>query len=217
MKWNFGAYIIGPPEFGKSSVLVELFRRHMDTMPNPIAFMHDPVHQFAQEGCAYAADANAWRVQAAAAAKEKKPMPRAFSIGGSTSDLAELAMEVGERCGNTQWNVNTQIFVALDEQSENDSSGASHAGRVDTRMIAQRRHKGIGFAINMQDPMMMHPRLMRMATDFYLFRMTTTHSYAMDERLFLEKGTLHRAGVCSLPPRKYLHARQADGVVSEPL
>jgi hypothetical protein len=217
MRWNFCGFIVGPPEYGKTTVARSLVRRHLAELPTGVVFVHDPVGQFGRDGCHWYANAAAWRVAAAKAAKEKKPMPRGAALGGSTEEIMVLARELGERCGNRQENVRVPILVVLDEGSTNDSSGSTWAGKEDVQSLAMRRHRGIGFVFNLQDPMMLTAQLWRLGTDFYLFACTSKHARTLDDRLYLEPGTLERAGICKLDKHRYLHVRQRVGVVSEAL
>jgi hypothetical protein len=216
MRWNFCGFIVGPPEYGKTSVARDIVRRHLRETSG-IAFIHDPVAQYRKDGAAYFENAAAWRAAAAAAAKAGKTMPRAASLGGSTADIVALAMSLGRRAGNTQENVRLPILVVLDEGSTSDSSGSTWIGKDDLQALAMRRHLGIGFVFNLQDPMMLTAQFFRLGTDFYLLACTSKHARTLDDRLYLELGTLERAGVCALPMHHYLHVRQRVGVVREEL
>jgi hypothetical protein len=217
MKWNFCAFIVGPPEYGKTTIARQLVRRHLRELPSGVVFVHDLVGQYGKDGCHWYADASAWRAAAAKAAKEKRPMPRGAALGGSTEAIVQLARELGEKCGNRQEDVRVPILVVLDEGSTNDASGSTWAGKEDVQSLAMRRHRGNGFVFNLQDPMMLTAQLWRLATDFYLFKCTTKHARILDDRLYLETGSLERAGLCTLPKHRYLHVRQGAGVVAEPL
>lgn len=217
MKWNCCAFAVGPPEYGKTTIARALLRRHLAEMPNPLVLVHDPVNQYAKDGCVKFADANAWRAAAVDAAKKKQPMPRAAALGGSDADIARLALDVGLRAGNTQDDVRLQIWFARDEASLATASGSTYVGAIDNELLATRRHRGVGMLFNLQDPSQLTSRFFRMGTDFYLFAQTSRAAVKLDELLFLEPGTLHRAGVTRLPKYKYLHVKQREGVVSEPL
>jgi hypothetical protein len=217
MKWNFCAFIVGPPEYGKTTIARALVRRHMTEMPNPVVLVHDPVNQFAKDGCKFFKDANAWRAAAAEAAKKKQPISRGASLGGSDEEIMRLALDVGQRAGNNQDNVRVQILVVRDEASLATGSGATHMGATDNELLATRRHRGVGIVFNLQDPSQLTSRFFRMGTDFYLLAQTTRAAAKLDELLFLEPGTLMRAGVTQLPKHKYLHVKQREGVVRDAL
>jgi hypothetical protein len=217
VKWNFCAYVIGPPEYGKTSILRKLVRRHLTTLPNGIALIHDPVAQFAKDGCAFYKDASTYRAALAAAHAKKQPVPRGASIGGSADELTKLALAMGERAGNTQDHVRVPILLGFDEGSLRDGSGATWMGKEDNQLLATRRHKGVGIVMNLQDTAQLTERFFRMSTDVYLMAQTTEFLLKLDKALMLEKGTLIRAGANQLPMHKYLHVRLRVGVVSEPL
>lgn len=215
MRWNFCAMIVGLPEYGKTSVARALVRKHYE-LPGAVALVHDPVGQFGGDRCYWYKDANAWRDAARVAAKpDAVPMPRFCSLGGSTEEIVELARELGERAGNTQWNCRVPILVVLDEGSTNDNSGSTWIGKQDLQSLAMRRHKGNGFVFNVQDPTMLTARFWQFSTDFYIMMQTEKHARLLDERLSLPPGTLQAAGVCTLPPHKFLHCRKVVGPVGE--
>lgn len=214
MRWNFCGLIAGPPGYGKTTVARHLVRRHLQGT-NGIVLAHDPVSQYRADGCVPFETTNVWRTSAAVAAKEKKQMVRGASLGGASSDVVSLAIALGKRAGNTQENVRLPILVVLDEGSANDSSGGTWIGKGDEQALAMRRHLGIGFVFNVQDPMMLHPRFWQLATDFYLFAQTSKHVRVLEERLLVEPGTLARTQTLGM--HEYVHARTREGIVSDPL
>jgi hypothetical protein len=210
--------VVGPSEYGKTSIARSLVRRHLAETPNGLAFVSDPVGQFGRDGCYWYPSTDAWRARARDALKpDGAPMPRGASFACGTDEIVALAKEVGERVGNTQWDVRQRILVVFDEGSTSESSGATWMGKQDEQSLAMRRHRGNGFVFNIQEPTMLHPRFFLFATDFYIFVQTARHAAVLDERLALEKGTMQRAGVCTLPPHRYVHARKVVGVVQEEL
>lgn len=217
MRWNFCAYIIGPPEYGKTSILRKLVRRHLTELPTGIVLIHDPVAQFAKDGCAFYRDANAYRAAAAAALKAKKPMPRGASLGGSAEELTRLALSLGERAGNTQDHVRVPILLGFDEASLRDGSGSTWMGKDDNELLSTRRHRGVGIVMNIQDTGQLTERFFRMSTDNYVLAQTTESATKLEKALMLERGTLLRAGVTQLPIHQYLHVRLRVGVVAEAL
>lgn len=217
MKWNFCAYIIGPPEYGKTTLLRQLVERHFKSMPTGIVFVHDPVAQFAGDGCAYYKDANAWRAAAADVAKNKgATMPRGASVGGSAEDLTRLALSLGEKCGNTHEHVRVPILLAFDEASLRDGSGATWMGKDDNELLATRRHRGVGIVFNLQDASQLTERFFRMSTDVYVFVQTTENTWKLEKALMLERGRL-APHVASLEKHDYLHVRLVEGIVQEAL
>lgn len=216
MKWNYCAYVVGPPEYGKTTIAAMIARRHLETMPTGILFVHDPVAQFAKHGCAYYATVDAWRVAAREASTKKTALPRGASIGGDASEVTALALELGEKMNRADA-VRVPILLVYDEASLMDTSGSTYMGKLDNTLIATRRHRGVGLVFNLQDPGQLTSRFFRMGTDYYLLAQTSRAAAQLDERLYLEPGTMLAAGVTRLEMHQYLHVRQRVGVVAEPL
>lgn len=215
MKWNFMALIIGPPEYGKTSILRALARRHLQEHEKGIVLLHDPVGQFFKDACVWYRDANAYRAAVRAAHEKKLPMPRGASIGGSDVELIRLAIEMGKRAGNTQWNVRLPIFVGFDETAMKQGSGATYVGDDDGELMTARRHYGIGIAINAQDGGMLMKRWLTLATDLYLMVQTEEDVLRIEKKFKLAKGSLVRSGATRLAMHNFLHVRHVVGVVGE--
>lgn len=214
--WNFSGIIVGPRGFGKTTLQISLIERHLRET-NGIVVAHDPVMQFAKYGCAYYPDVAAWRAANAAAARERKPMPRGSCIGGLDSEaVTQLALELGEKM-NTADRVAVPILVPYDEASLRDGSGSTHIGDLDRQMLSLARHRGVGPVFNLQEAKQLVAQFFRQATDVYLFRQTEDRARELDNLLVLEKHTLVRAGVTRLEKHNYLHVRTGEGIVDEPL
>lgn len=213
-RWNLTVIIVGLPGDGKTTVVKRIIANHLRTTPG-IVLAHDPLAQFTSVGCRHYASVAAYRAAAAAAARDKAPMPRGAAIGGDTSDdVTELAMELGERL-NTADRVRVPILVPYDEGSLREGSGSTWMGKVDRRFLALRRHRGVGPVFNVQDVAMLTQGFYRMATDVVLFQLPSDRARDLDEKLYLERGTLERAGVTRLPHHYYLRVRPRVGVVAE--
>jgi hypothetical protein len=214
--WNFAAVVVGLPGVGKTTLQVQLIRRHLQT-PTGIVLAHDPMAQFTRHGCHFYKDANAWRAAAAKAAKSKTPMPRGASIGGYDSDgITTLALEIGELCNRAE-RITVPILVPYDEGSLREGSSSSHITPLDNRLLAVRRHAGVGPVFNLQECKQLTARFYRVATDVFLFRQTAERARELDSLLFLERGTLEAAGVTQLENHRYLHVKVGQGIVREPL
>lgn len=215
MSWNFTGIIVGLPQYGKTSIARALVRRHLRET-NGIVLVHDPMAQFGRDGCHFYADVASWRRAAFDATKHKRPMPRGASLGGTTDEIVELAQSLGARAGNTQEHVRLPILVVLDEGSM-AGSGSTWISSEDQQALATRRHRGVGFVFNIQTPTMLTEQFYLFATDLYLFAQMSDHALLLDKRMFLEKGTLQRAGVCALEQHRYLHVQKRVGVVGAAL
>ncbi len=130
--------------------------------------------------------------------------------------MTQLGLDLGERL-NTANRVTTPILIAYDEGSLRGASGSTFISPLDNQALALRRHRGVGMIFNLQLPTQLTARFWNMSTDAYVFRQTTKSAKALDELLFLEEGTLARAGVCQLEKFSYLHVRVGDGIVDEEL
>lgn len=215
-RWNFNAIIVGLPGDGKTTVVMHYIRRHLLETPG-IVIAHDPLAQFTRIGCVHYPSVGAYRAASAKAAKAKAPMPRGASIGGDDADaITELALGLGEKL-NTADRVRVPILVPFDEGSMRDGSGSTWMGKLDRRFIVLRRHRGVGGIFNVQETAMLTAAFYRMSTDVILFQLPSDRAAKLDVKLYLEKGTLVRAGVTRLPPHKYIRVRPRVGVVEGPL
>jgi hypothetical protein len=213
VSFNESHIIVGPPGCGKTTLAAALGRKHLAGGDNHVLFVHDPVQQFAKHGCQVYADAAAWRAAAAAAAAEQTPMPRGASLGGNDEDVLRLVLDIGERVNRAD-HVRVRMFFIRDEGSLG-SSGPTHMARLDNEAMAIRRHRGIAFVFNLQDPNQLTERFYRQSTDVWLFRQTSDRAAKLDNLLLLERGELARAGVTRLPPHHYIHVRLGEGIVAE--
>lgn len=220
--WNLCAYLIGPPEYGKTSLMRTLVRRHLQTVPTGPVLIHDPVAQFRKDGAVFYKNVEAYRARLVEAAKKKggggaEHVPRVASIGGSAEALTKFAMQLGERAGNSQDFVRVPVLLCFDEGSLRDGSGATWMGKDDNELLATRRHKGVGILMNIQDASQLTERFFRMSTDVYVMAQTSKNALRLDRAMMLEDGTLERAGVTKLDKHRYLHVKLRVGVVPEAL
>lgn len=215
MSFNQSHIIVGPPGCGKTTLAAQLVRRHL-ALPKGIVFAHDPVGQFRKHGCLPYSNAAAWRTAAAECARSKGELqlPRGASLGGSDEEITRLALELGEKC-NTADRVELPMLVVYDEGSLRTSSGSTFIGATDNEALAIRRHRGVAFVFNLQDPAQLTERFFRMSTDVWMFRQTSSNAAKLENLLLLEKGDLVRAGITRLPQHHYIHVRLGEGIVAE--
>lgn len=207
--FNFAACIIGPPQFGKTTLARSLMGRHLADFKDGIVIAHDPLQQFGARSYKTPAD-----VRAAFIAAE--PMPRLISVTSDAPGCTSLAYEIGERW-NTAKRTTRPILLCYDEGSLIGSSGATWMGQADKEALAVRRHRGVGLVYNLQRYNQFTQSFYDSATDLYLFCQLPTRLAAIEEALGLHAGTLKAAGADTLPQHHYLHLRHHVGVVSEVL
>lgn len=218
--WNFCAMVIGLPGDGKTTLQRSLIGRHIATTKG-IVLAHDPLRQFVgakNGGGTFFPNADAWRAAARVAHREKKPMARVASIGGLDSDqIVKLALEVGERSGNSGERTVLPILVPFDEGSLREGSGSTYISDLDNQFLVTRRHVGVGPIFNVQEVAQLTARFYRVATDVFAFCQTEERCAFLDKVLFLSKGTLQRAGLDRLGPHKYMRIQPRVGPVREAL
>ena len=141
-------------------------------------------------------------------------MPKGASIGGDNGDeVTKLALEVGERAGNTDKRVVRPVLVPFDESVEREGSGSTYASKLDKKFLTGRRHAGVGGIYNVQDTTLLTALFFRMSTDVVLFQIPSNIAREMDTKLYLEPGTLVRAGVTRLGPHQHVRVKLRVGVV----
>ncbi len=212
---NYMAIVAGVPETGKSSLVATQARAWLEA--GEWVFFHDPNGQFSLPEfgslAAYYASADAWRSAAAAAAASGKPMPRAASIGGASSDLVALVDELGQK-HNNQFRVRLPMRLVVDEASLLDKSGSSHMSREDNELISNRRHRGVGISINTQRVKQLPAPFYQTATDVYAFvglpRSAIDHLVEMLN--IRDPSTLD--ALDAEPSHEFLHIKPGRGVVA---
>lgn len=211
---DFQAVACGPPRAGKSTLARALVARWLSERPSGLVLAHDPMRQFRAVGSVAAPDAAHARRELAAAAKARRPAPRAWSCAGSAPAVLALALELGRR-HNTAGAPRLPLFVVVDESSLLSSSGSSWIAQADQEALATRRHLGLGLLFLTQRRTMLTGAFYSGCTDLYLFAQQARDAAAWEEVGHLPRGTL--AGLPDLPRYSYVHVRPGDGVVGDAL
>jgi len=209
-EYNFAAVVVGPPQAGKTTIVRGLVIEHLQRYPTGLALVHDPNRQF-RDICQTWETADAWRAAIAAAAAKKAPFPAGASIGGAASDLTKVAIELG-RARNTAGNVRIPILLAYDESSLMGTSGTSYIGELDTQLLSNRRHWGIGPVYNVQRPTALTEAFYSMATDVYILTQPSPRRTAViEEYLGLPPDAL--AELVGAERFRYRHWQAGKGLV----
>lgn len=211
--YNFMGLVVGPPSHGKTTLAGALVRRHF-TDGEGIVLAHDPNQQYRHHGCAPYEDVAAWRRAAAKAIATRVAMPRGASLGGSASEVTELANDIGTRC-NRALRCAVRILAVYDEGSLLDTSGSTYVGAVDNQLMANRRHRGVGLLYLIQRATQLPRPFFDMSTDVYVFRQPPDAVDILERALLLRRGEL--AHVAELPRHDYVHVKLGDGIVEAPL
>lgn len=206
--FNFAAAIIGPPEYGKTTIMRMLLRRHLEDA-NAIAIVCDPLRQFGTRTFKDPAELRKAFIAGAA-------MPRLLSVENDAEGVTALAYEVGRKW-NKATHVTRPILLCYDEAALMEGSGATWMGRQDRVALATRRHAGVGLVYNLQRANQMTKGFFDSCTDIYLLFQLPYMCQIIEQSMALRPGTLEAAGVDKLKIHEYLHVRHIVGVVQEEL
>ncbi len=196
--------VVGPAEYGKSTIVRGKVLQHLRSHERGVAFVHDPHGQFS-DMCAPYKDAAAVR-----AALASPRFYRGFSVGGSSSDVRALALELGERWNKSD-NVRVPILWANDESSLMDSSSKNHMSAEDLAVCSNRRHWGIAPVLNVQSVTNLTRGWYEQATEVYvLSQVSEDRARLLEEYLGLRRGAM--ASIMGAPKFQYLHWLRGVGL-----
>lgn len=208
--YNFSAVVIGPPQYGKTTIVKGLVEQHLRAHPTGLALVHDPNRQF-RDLCATYDDSAAWLAALTRAADEGKPFPRGASIGGKASALRDAVVAIGKR-RNSAGNVRLPMLLAYDESSLMGSSGSSYISEDDNALLSNRRHWGIGTVYNVQRPTALTEAFYSLATDvFILAQPSERRTSIVEEYLGLRPGSLR--SLVGGGPFRFAHWKSGKGLV----
>lgn len=189
LDFNSAGVVLGPPQCGKTTVVLQRAYKHLTTYPTGLVLAHDPNRQF-RELCVMYEDATAYRRAFERACGTREPFPRGASIGGEADDVRELAIDIG-RGINTAGNVRVPIQLPYDESSLLASSGSTHTGKRERALLSNRRHWGIEPIYNAQTAAALEAAFFALSTFVIMFRQTSERETAkLEERLGLRPGAL---------------------------
>ena len=202
--------VIGPPKHGKTSILHDVCERHLTSYPTGVALVHDVNRQFV-DLCARYENVADYRGKANKAALAGEPFPRGASFGCDTSEIAELALELGV-LHNEDTRVTVPILLIYDETSLMETSGSTWVSKLDLKIIANRRHRGIHPAYNLQRHAGLMDAFFELATDVcILSQVSDENTRALEKKIGMKPGALAR--LVGAPKYTYVHWRQGEGCV----
>lgn len=205
---NYLGIVVGPPQFGKSTLALSIVRDWLEGGGWVLA--HDPLGQY-RACCRVYEDADGWRAAAREASTKREAMARGASLGGDASAVVALAVELGKRW-NTADNVRMRMLVVFDEGSLLDNSGGTWIGKDDNRLIATRRHLGIGLLYLVQRKAQLMQAFWDLSTDVYAFAQQAEDAAELERVGHLPRGTLG-AVLPAMPKHQFIHLRPGEGVV----
>jgi len=210
VKFNRGYIVIAPPQHGKTTVVKAITIEHLRTYPTGIALVHDKNRQFLDICARYETIAE-FRAAAAKAANENVPFPRGASFGCSSTEVSQLAYDLGRK-HNTMEDVRMPILDVNDETSLMETSGSTHIAQIDLEINANRAHLGICPVYNAQRPTALTEAFYSMATDVIIFSMPSRRkARVLEEYLGLPDNALD--GIVGWPKYKHVHWKQGEGLV----
>lgn len=209
VEYNFCALVIGPPQYGKTTVLRELVIEHLRTHPTGLALVHDPNRQL-RDVCAVYEDAAHWKRAFDDHLRSGKPFPRGASIGGEADEIRNEAIALG-KARNTADNVRIPILLGFDESSLLDSSGSTHMGKQDRALLSNRRHWGIGPIYNAQTVTGLDAGFFALATLVIVLSQTTEReTEKLEQRIGVPPGAT--LGLVMAPPYRFIRWERGKGL-----
>lgn len=203
--------LLGPSEYGKSTIIRTLALEHLNSHPRALALIHDPHWDFDDVGKKYKTAAEVRAAYQASRVEGGPVFARGAAVRGSSSELRDLAVEMGER-SNTKDRVTTPIFFAVDETSLMDGSSKTYAEKADLALLSNRRHYGIHVAMGVQEVTNLTAVWFKQATEVYILSQGTIEAVReLEKRIGLPKGKLDRT--LNAPRFKFLTWRRGEGLV----
>jgi hypothetical protein len=211
VKLNKLGILVGPSEYGKSTIVRGEVVTHLASHPRSVAFVHDPHGEYAPDLCTSYESPDAAR----AALQAMRPgLSRGFSVRGKSSQVRDLAIEVGKR-SNKKDNVRVPVLLAHDESSLMNSSGKTHMSDEDLDLCSNRRHYGVYALLNVQTVRALTEGWFSNATDVWILsQQNEDDARELEKRIGLGKGMLMRSRIWKAPPFKFLHWRRGEGMVN---
>ncbi len=211
VSFNRLAVVVGPAEYGKTTFVRKLVREHLTQHPTGLVLAHDPHGSVGRGFCERYADASDVRRALESGGTSERKLVRGFAMGGSSSEVRALAVELGKRW-NSERGVRVPVLQVEDESSLGDGSTANHVTPDDRALASNRRHWGVGLVMNVQSPSGVHLMWYEQATDVVMFCLSNEERVrTMERTLGLSKGVL--APLQHAPKFHYVHWRRGEGLL----
>jgi len=199
--------VVGLPKHGKSTTLRRTALEFLQKYPTGIVLAHDPNEELCPDITHAYKNVAAWRE-----AQAKGGAPRGASFTDCTAtELGALVIELGER-HNRAKDVRVPMLYALDENSENDTSGPTFQGQQDRRIWSRRRHFGVVPFLNTQMATDVNIKFWRAATTVVMFAQSEQQARHLEQILSLPEGALEE--LVNAEKFRYLVWRAGEGLVS---
>lgn len=211
-KVNYFALLVGPPEHGKSSLLLELAiaRAHAGSF----VIMQDTNREMGHRFPSFLTGAEFRKWAAQQDPEQPAPTGVAIACPDGADELVALALELGGEWNQAFGATRQPIALVLNEVSALVESGPTHVGPQLRRLMNQRRHLGIEPIFGLQHAAQLPASAWDVVTDVYMFAQRREDRVdALEKHLSIPRGQL--AFLATLPVHRYAHWNIKTGLAGK--